>query len=307
MLSVLWPPMTEPGNLRSIGGLLNRFLRPYSRWLAAVVALNVLIGFALTLRPLVLAPALDAFAGKRARPAQRLADLTLNNVGPTLAGLLNLDAADPVKMGLQAAGLFLLVTVATATLSVAAQILVTNIRVTIHRDMLVALHAHLLTLPLGYFHKRRAGARDAAHQRRLARLGVLDVIVRQFLQSSAQMAFTLRRDVPDRRPLHPAILAMGTVHLGRDPGAQGPRLPAPRGLTDRRGDVGARLLETFGGHPGHQVLRGRASRVREMRIVAEAHRRAARWARIVGEIDSPIRMVADALVAASSWPSPSTP
>jgi ABC-type multidrug transport system fused ATPase/permease subunit len=299
LLSIFWPPVTDPGDLRSLGGLLNRFLRPYSRWVAAAVVLNVLIAFALTLRPLVLAPALDSFAGARVRPAERLTELTLNNIGPTLAAWLGFDPSNPVKMGLQAAGLFLLVTVATAALSVTAQLLSTNIRVTVQSDMLVALHAHLLTLPLGYFHKRRAGelvTRLTGDVSRVA--GVLDVVVRQILQSTAQIAFTLvvmfRTD-----PLFTlAILAMGMIHLGVTRALKERVYGLARGAADRQGDIGARLLETFTGIRAIKSFSAERHESREVQAVAESHRRAARWARFVGEVDAPIRMVADALVAA---------
>jgi ABC-type multidrug transport system fused ATPase/permease subunit len=295
----LWPPVTDPHDVRSIRGLLNRFLRPYSRWLAAAIVLNVLIAFTLTLRPLVLAPALDSFTGTRARPARRLADLTLNNVGPTLASVLHLETADPVRMGLQAAGFFLLVTVVTAALSVTAQILITNIRVTVQRDMLVALHAHLLTLPLGYFHRRRAGELVTRLTGDVSRVsGVLDVVVRQILQSSAQMAFTLVVMFRSDALFTLAILAMGSIHLAVTRVLKDRVYRLSRGVADRQGDVGARLLETFAGIRAIKSFAAERYESREVRDVAEAQRRAARWSRIVGDIDIPIRMVADALVVA---------
>jgi ABC-type multidrug transport system fused ATPase/permease subunit len=299
LLGGIWPPKSDSHDLRSVGGLLNRFLRPYSRWLAALVSLNVLIGLAFTLRPLVLAPALDLFAGTRSRPAQHLAELTLNNVGPTLAKLLHLDPADPVKMGLQAAGLFLLVTVATAVLSVTALMLLTNIRETVQRDMLVGLHAHLLTLPLGYFHQRRAGELVTRLTGDVSRVsGALDVIVRQILQSATQVVFTLVVMFRTDALFTLAILAMGSMHLAVTRVLKERVYRLSRGATDRRGDVGARLLETFTGIRAIKSFAAERHESREVRAVVEAHRRASRWSRIVGEVDIPIRMVADALVAA---------
>jgi hypothetical protein len=64
--------VTAARDWRLIQLLGGRFLRPYWRWMATVVLLNLITGVALTLRPLVLAPALDSFAGARAGPAERL-------------------------------------------------------------------------------------------------------------------------------------------------------------------------------------------------------------------------------------------
>jgi ABC-type multidrug transport system fused ATPase/permease subunit len=293
------PSAPKPVDARSIRGLLNRFVRPYSRWLAVAVLLNVAIGFSLTLRPLVLAPALDSFAGSRAQPATGLADLTLNNVGPTLAALLGLDPTDPVRMGIHAAALFLLVTVMVAMLSLGAQILLTHVRVTIQRDILVALHAHLLTLPLRYFHQRRAGELVTRLTVEVARLGnALDVIVRQILQSTAQILFALVVMFRTDALFTLAILAMGSVHLGLTRALKGRVYRLSRRVADRQGDLGARLLETFSGIRVIKSFAAERHDSRQMRAAAEAHRRAARWARIVGEVDIPIRMVADALVAA---------
>jgi ABC-type multidrug transport system fused ATPase/permease subunit len=299
LLSRFWPPVTDPRELRSVGGLLNRFLRPYSRWLAAAVSLNVVVAFALTLRPLMLAPALDSFAGTRARPAEGLADLTLNNVGPTLAALFRLDAAGPVKMGVYAGGLFLLVTIATAALSLAAQALLTHVRGMVQRDMLVALHAHLLTLPLGYFHKRRAGelvTRLTGDVSRVA--GALDVVVRQILQSTAQIVFTLAVMFRTDALFTLALLALGSVHLVITRLLKDRLYRLSLGTADRQGDVGARLLETFAGIRAIKSFAAERYESREVQAVAEAHRRAARRWGIASQLDVPIRMVADALVAA---------
>ena len=254
--------MTEPRAPRSIRGLLHRFLRPYSRWLASVVVLNVAIGFGFTLRPLVLAPALDAFTGSQGQPATGLSDLTLNNVGPTLAALLHLDPADPIKMGLHAAGLFLLITVVVALLSLGSQILLAHTQLLVQHDMLVALHAHLLALPLGYFHKHRAGELvsrltiDA--RKRVGRPGRHRPPDPPVHGSGRPHA---RRDVPHRPALHGRHPDDGIGPPAGDARPQEPRLPRlpARGRPPRRSRRPA--PRDVRRHPGHQVLRRRASRV----------------------------------------------
>jgi ABC-type multidrug transport system fused ATPase/permease subunit len=291
--------MTEPRAPRSIGGLLQRFLRPYSRWLASVVLLNVVVGFGFTLRPLVLAPALDAFTGSRGEPATGLSDLTLNNIGPTLAAILHLDPADPLKMGFRAAGLFVLITGAVALLSLGSQILLANMQLMVQRDMLVALHAHLLALPLAYFHKRRVGelvTRLTLDVGRVSRS--LDIVVRQILQSTAQGALTLVVMFRTDALFTLAILTMGSLHLLLTRVLNDLVYRLSQRVVDRQGDVGARLLETFAGIRAIKSFAAERHESRQVRAVAEAYRRAARRARLVTEVDIPIRLVADALVAA---------
>ena len=259
-----------------------------------------MIGFGFTLRPLVLAPALDAFTGSQGQPATGLSDLTLNNIGPTLAALLHLDPADPIKMGLHVAGLFLLITVAVALLSLGSQILLAHTQLVVQRDMLVALHAHLLTLPLGYFHKHRAGelvSRLTIDVGRVSgasgRHGPPDPPVHGSGRPHP------RRDVPHRRALHARHPHDGIGPPAGDARPQESRLPSSPGAwpTARaisepgssRRSSGIRAIKSFAAER-HES--------RQVRAVADAYRRAARRARIVGEVDIPIRLVADALVAA---------
>ena len=284
---------------RSIRGLLQRFVRPYTRWLAAAVVLNVAIGFGLTLRPLVLAPALDAFTGSQEPPAAGLADLTLNNVGPTLAALLHLDPADPVRTGLHVAGLFLLITGIVALLGLGSQILLAHTQVAGPARHARRAPCPPLTLPLGYFHKHRAGelvSRLTIDAGSVA--GTLDLIVRQTLQSTAQVTLTLAVMFRTDALFTIAILTLGSVHLLVTRGLKNLVFRVSRRVSDRQGDLGARLLETFAGIRAIKSFAAERHESRQMRAVADAFRRAARRARIAGEVDMPIRLVADALVAA---------
>jgi ABC-type multidrug transport system fused ATPase/permease subunit len=118
---------------------------------------------------------------------------------------------------------------AVALMSLGSQILLAHMQLMVQRDMLVALHAHLLTLPLGYFHKRRAGelvTRLTGDVGRVA--GTLDVMVRQLLQSTAQVALTLVVMFRTDALFTVAILTMGSVHLliTRAPRSLLPPVPA---------------------------------------------------------------------------------
>jgi ABC-type multidrug transport system fused ATPase/permease subunit len=291
--------MKDRSELRTLGALAQRFVRPYARWLALVVALNVVVGLAITARPLTLAPALDSFAGNRARPATGLGDVTLNNVGPTLTRLLGLEGDGVVSTGLQSAALFLALTIVTAGLTVVAQIVLTNARLSVHRDMLVALHAHLLTLPLGYFHRRRAGELVTRLTADVGRVSsALEAILRGVFQPSAQLAVALvvmlRTDVLFTL----AITGMGGVHFAITRLLKGGVRRLAVRAADRQGDVGARLLETFLGIRDIKSYAAERHSSRQLRAVAEAQRRDTRRARVASEIDHPIRTVADGIAAA---------
>ncbi|MDH3692165.1 MAG: ABC transporter transmembrane domain-containing protein, partial [Gammaproteobacteria bacterium] len=118
---------------------------------------NACAGFLLSARPLVLAPALDVFVEKQAKPAGNLSELTLNNVGPTLASMLDFDLDNVLAVGTTVAILFVSVTLLIATLQFATQYSLVRVKTALTYDMMTALHRHLLFLPLGYFHKRRIG------------------------------------------------------------------------------------------------------------------------------------------------------
>ena len=291
--------MTPPRDLRVFGALVNRFLRPYWRSVALTVALNVAVGFALTLRPLVLAPALDSFVGTRTPPAGRLSELTLNNVGPTLTALLGLDPARPLRTGLYAAGVFLIVTVGVAGLGVMSHFVATRTRTAIHRDILVALHRHLLTQPLAYFHKRRAGelvTRLTQDSYRIA--GSLETIALASLQSFAQVSMALVVMFRTDPIFSLSVLVTALVHFAITKTLSGRVRRLSATVSDREGDIGARLHETFVGIRAIKSFAAERFDSARLAETAEAYRRRFRRAHFVAQVDTPIRLVADAVAAA---------
>jgi ABC-type multidrug transport system fused ATPase/permease subunit len=291
--------MMDRRDRRIVGFLLRRFVRPYTGAFALVVCLNLIIGIALTLRPLVLAPAFDAFVTVRAPSATRLGELTLNNVGPTLSRVLGVDPANPLRTAVQMAGILVLVTVIVAVLSLTGQIVLAGARTALHRDMLVALHQHLLTLPLAYFHKRRTGELVSRLTQDVTGVsGALDSPVRGVAQALAQvtMAFVIMFRTSATFTL--AILGMGCLHFLITRALATRIRHLARTVSDRQGDVGARLQETFAGMRVVKSFAAEAFDSAKLRAAAEAFRRLQRRSRIVSETDLPIRMVADTLMAA---------
>ena len=285
-------------DMRVMAVLLNRFVRPHWRPFAAIVVLNIIIGTAMTLRPLTLAPALDAFVLTQSAPATQLRDITLNNIGPTLARVLGLDTGDPTRTAVTVSTLFVAVTILVAALNGTAQVLLAGARTALHRDMLLALHSHLLTLSLAYFQKRRAGELVSRLTHDVVAVsGSLDGIVRGVVQALAQVILAVFVMFRTNVSFTVAILAMGLVHalITKALGARVRHLA--QAVADQHGDVAARLHETF---TGMRVVKSFAAEgyvSARLRKAADVFRAYTRRSRIVADADIPIRMVADALVA----------
>jgi subfamily B ATP-binding cassette protein MsbA len=289
---------TARRDLQLFGGLLRRFLRPYWRSVALAVVLNVVVGLLVTLRPLVLAPALDSFVATRSQPAGSLGEITLNNVGATLARVLGLDPSNPLRTGVYVALLFLAITGVAAGLGFASHLLLSRTRALLHRDMTVALHGHLLSLPLAYFHKRRAGELSTRLTHDVIRVtNSLDAVARGIIQSLAQVCVALVVLFRTDMLFSLGILVMGSSHLliTRALGNRVRRFS--EALSDRQADVGARLFETFIGIRTVKSFAAERFDARGLRDVAESFRAQYFRARILGEVDAPIRLVADALAA----------
>jgi subfamily B ATP-binding cassette protein MsbA len=291
----------QPGSsrqvLRPTAFLIGRFLRPYWKAVVVLIVINVAVGFLLTARPLILAPALDIFAENKTVPATGIADISLNNFGPTLTARLGLDARDVVFVGKIVVFLFLGVTLVIAASKMAAHAILVRTQTAVARDMTLALHAHILDLPLAYFHKRRAGelvsrlTHDAVKTS-----GSLDAVVRGILQSVAQLLVVMIVLVRTDILMSLVILGMGGVHLliTRLLGTRVRRFSTE--LSDRHGGVAASLMESIGGIRTVKSFSAEAYEKRKLGSEMESLRR--KWIRssVIAYIETPARMAADAVI-----------
>ena len=122
-----------------------------------VVIISFISGSLLSLRPLVLAPAIDSFATIKGESASSISDLTLNNIGPSLLALLGVGEDNVLRLGVTIALLFVGVTIIIAGLSLAGQSVLIRLKTYLAYDMSVAVHKHMLSLPLSFFHDQKAG------------------------------------------------------------------------------------------------------------------------------------------------------
>ena len=155
--------MNSNQSIESAGDLFKRFLSPYWKAILAIVLLNMVIGFLTSLRPLVLAPALGVFIENEATPAKSLSELSLHNLGPTLVSAFNLDSENILNIGIFVAVLFVVFTMLIAGIGMLTQTVVISKRTAILRDMIIALHKHLLTCLFHIFIVKELGILSAVY------------------------------------------------------------------------------------------------------------------------------------------------
>ena len=122
-----------------------------------VVVINILIGFMLSMRPLVLAPAIDAFSATRAEPALGFSDLTLNNIGPTLLHSVGIGYDDVMYIAIMIIVLFMSITILLTVSGLMAQKVLVRMKSMITHDMMKDIHRHILSLPLSFFSSQKTG------------------------------------------------------------------------------------------------------------------------------------------------------
>jgi ABC-type multidrug transport system fused ATPase/permease subunit len=231
----------ETGSARS---LFSRFLKPYWKAILVIVILNMTVGFLTSLRPLVLAPALGVFIENKAAPATSFNDISLDNLGPTLVEVFSLDSGDALNIGIFVAVLFVIFTILIAALSMISQALVISRRTAVLRDIIIALHKHLLSLSLSYFHERRAGDLvSRVHNDVTMTSGHLDSNTRGILQSLSEIMITMIILFHTDALLAVAILSLGMVHILVSKGLGTTFRSRAKEMTDKLGTLSASLME----------------------------------------------------------------
>lgn len=282
----------QPANL-----LFNRFLKPYWKTIIILVVLNIIIGFMLTLRPLVIAPALDTFVESQAEPAENITDITLNNLGPTLIAIFNLDIDNKLRVGLFVAILYFVFSIIIAGLNMYALTLLVRTRTFLLKDMVVALHRHLLTLSLAYFHKKKVGDIVSSLNNDVARTSnSLGSVARGVLQSFAQIFVAMVILFSTDALFSLLIIVFGSIHILVTKVLSARVHKASSEVADKYGYLGANLMETF---TGIRTIKSFVAEKYDSRRVTEAvelFRKHFTHSRILNQIELPLRMVADALV-----------
>lgn len=194
--------------------LLGRFFRPYWRLLVVLTLLNAGVGVLQGLQPVALAPAVNAVLQTEQPPAERLRDIDLNNVGPTLLRMLGMEDGGALQVVVVMAVVYVALALFIALLGATAFTTAAWMRSCVLKDMITSLHHHVIRLPLGYFVRRSTGdivsrfVNDTA-----STAAALDAVIRGMLQSAIQMTICLALLVRTDPVLSLSTLGVGSMHF----------------------------------------------------------------------------------------------
>ncbi len=277
--------------------MFQRFIQPYWKVILALACANVVVGLLISMRPLLVAPALEVFVGTHSEPATGLADVTLNNVGATMIAAFGLDRSSMLLVGFFVALCYVMFSAVIAGLGFATYVVTLRTRTSIHGDMMAALHRHLLTLPLAYFHQMRAGdlvsrlSHDVA-----ATSGGLDSVVRTMLQAVARILVTVFILFHTDALFALSVLVLGSSHLLITRALSKRVKQGAKGMFEKLGVVSANLYETFS---GIRLIKSFAAERYDETKIANAigtMRKYEMRFRIARQAGEPMRIVADAVV-----------
>jgi len=261
------------------------------------VFISVISGAMLSLRPLVLAPAIDAFASIKGEPASSISDLTLNNIGPTMLAILGIEKSDILLLGMIIAISFVAVTIIISGFNIVGQRVLIRLKTFLTYDMSVAVHKHMLSLPLSYFHNQKAG--DLV-SRILGDAGStansMESLARGLMVSITQVSVTAIILFKTDPVLTAAIMALGAVHIGITKILAKKVRSGSREVAKIIGEMGSVVYESV---MGIRITKTFATEKYESKKVSEAlgrFRDAAGRFGIIKYYESPMRMVADAIV-----------
>ena len=179
-------------DLSGVYYLFKRFLQPYSLAIGVLVALNVITGILQAVLPLSVAPAVNIILGEQHSPAVNWKDITLDNLGPTIMAWLGSSPNDFFMVMVVVASLYVGVTLLVAALRTGAHIISSWVTGTALSDLIIALHAHILRLPLSFFYSKQEGdvlSRFVSDTS--ATVNLLDGLIRGVLQTLIQALFLL--------------------------------------------------------------------------------------------------------------------
>lgn len=181
--------MIRKEDLQSTAILFSRFARPYWPSLTLLVLTSMATGCLMSLRPLVLAPAMDSAFLSSPQPASSLAELNLNNLGSFLITFLGMDPnASKFSLLVVIVLLFIGVVIVSAGVNFFSLQFMRWIRTGLANDMQAVMYKHVLSLSMPFFVKQRGSelsnrfVGDVVYTAQS-----FDPIIRGFLESAIQI------------------------------------------------------------------------------------------------------------------------
>jgi subfamily B ATP-binding cassette protein MsbA len=202
-------------DLGDLAALVNRFGRPHWRMLLLVTLASTVAAVFTAAQPLVLAPALDTALLTRAAPADTLAHVNLNNLGPTILDRLGI-AAHPGSFSLLAAivALYVGTVFLAAALSFGTVQLMRYVRTAIANDMQAALFDHMMSLSMPFFTARRAGELSNRFIYDVVTTAQsFDAVTKGLLESGLQIAIYAVLLIRTDPLLAASVLGVAVLHL----------------------------------------------------------------------------------------------
>ncbi len=177
---------------QALSFLLQQYAKPYWKKIVLLVSFSVMAAIALPMTALVLAPALHIITLSSTLPAAQFSELSLNNLGPTLLNIFNVDQSNSLNIIIVVAVAYVFFSLLYSVLNFAAYIMAMQVRTHMSQDVMVDLQHHILSMPLRFFYTRKTGdlvSRFTEDSRGMAY--ALDSVVRGVLQSAIQIAISL--------------------------------------------------------------------------------------------------------------------
>lgn len=288
-----------PRSMRAISAMLWQFMRPYGWRILGLVLFNALIAWITPLRQISVAPALNILTKSITPPAESLSAISLNNIGPTILHWLGLDPAQPMRVILVIVSIYVGLTVLQALLDLVGFMIMIKVRLGMLRDMVVAAQRHLLTLPLSFFLRRRAGDLVSRVTNDIsATANSLDAIVRGVMQSGVMVAVYMAMLFRTDAMLAGGIVLIGCLHLVLNGILGRTARRRTRLSSDTLAALTHRMIETL---QGVRVIKSFAAERymdRQNRDSVNDYCEATERFRTILYLDQPIRLVINALVIA---------
>lgn len=257
-------------------------------------------GALLSVRPLVLSPVLGTVLPSDVQPASSVTEVTLDNLGATLQHIITGSGGNLANAFIISGSLYLIMTLVVSLISGSVTLWSMAVRLRILKDMIIALHRHLLGLHLAYFFRQKTGSLISRFTNDLAKTsGSLEIVFSGLMKSSIQLLvytiILLRSDTL----LTFQVLLVGSVHIliSRGLGGRVKRLTAA--AYDGLASLVASLQETF------QNIRIIKSFVAENFDAGKVARESERVRKnhfdfmFARYLEEPIRLFADAIVTAA--------
>ena len=207
--------MNRRADLKGLAGLFGRFTASHWRPLLLLGVVSTTASLLTAAAPLVLAPALDTAFGSSATPAASFSELSLNNLGATLATRFGPAAAAPgMRLLIVVAALYLACVSLASALGFAAVQLTRWLRTEVANELQATLYRHMLKLSVSFFAQRRAG--ELSHRFTydvVSTAAAFDPLIKGVVEASLQIllygALLLKTDAR----LALAVAGVGSLHL----------------------------------------------------------------------------------------------